>query len=499
MSARPPTRRRRALAAALAFTLAALPAGRPPAVSAQGLPDLGDAAQKLMTPAQERRLGETALKQLRASGGYLEDPEVNDYLNELGRKLVSALPDTRFDFVFFAVPDPSINAFAMPGGFVGVNTGLVLLAQTESELASVLAHEISHVTQNHMARLIAGQQNTLLLSLAALAVALVAARSNSSSANDLVGAAITSAQALAIQSQLNFTREHEYEADRIGFQRLQAAGFDAASAATLMERLQKASRFTDASAPSYLRTHPVTYERIAEAQARARDRPYRQVADSLDFQMVRALLRSYVGRPGEAVAWFESAIAERKYNSEIAVRYGLVAALLRDGKLSRARTELASLEKSAPPHPMIEAIAGHVLAESGDVNGAVARFESALARYPNKLQLVYDYPDALIKAGRPADAARFAERELQRFPGDGLLHRVAAKAYAALGRRLKHHEHQGEYYAWQGNLRGAIDQFELAIKAGDANFYDSSVVETRLRVLKREQSEQQKEGFGRNG
>lgn len=489
------TRPRRALVAILAVAVAALPAG--PWPLAQGLPDLGDSAQKLMTPAQERRLGETAVKQMRAAGGYLEDPEVNDYLNELGRKLVSARPDTRFDFEFFAVPDPSINAFAIPGGFIGVNTGLILLAQTESELASVLAHEISHITQNHMARLIAGQQNALLLSLAALAVALVAARSNSSSANDLVGAAITSAQALAIQNQLNFTREHEYEADRIGFLRLQAAGFDAASAATLMERLQKASRFTDGSVPSYLRTHPVTYERIAEAQSRARDRPYRQVADSLDFQMVRALLRSYVGRSHEAVSWFDGAIAERKYNSEIAVRYGLVAALLRDGKLPRARTELAALERTAPPHPMIEAIAGHVLLESGDATGAVARFEAALARYPNKMQLVYDYPDALLKAGRAADAAQFAERELQRFPTDGLLHRAAAKAYAAQNRRLKHHMHQGEYYAWQGNLRGAIDQFELAIKAGDANFYDSSIVETRLRALKRDQAELQKEGFGR--
>jgi predicted Zn-dependent protease len=480
------TRPRRALVAILAVAVAALPAG--PWPLAQGLPDLGDSAQKLMTPAQERRLGETAVKQMRAAGGYLEDPEVNDYLNELGRKLVSARPDTRFDFEFFAVPDPSINAFAIPGGFIGVNTGLILLAQTESELASVLAHEISHITQNHMARLIAGQQNALLLSLAALAVALVAARSNSSSANDLVGAAITSAQALAIQNQLNFTREHEYEADRIGFLRLQAAGFDAAAAATLMERLQKASRFTDGSVPSYLRTHPVTYERIAEAQSRARDRPYRQVADSLDFQMVRALLRSYVGRSHEAVSWFDGAIAERRMPGCV-VSVGrhdevLFTHAYGSRSLVPARTPMTS--DTVPPHPMIEAIAGHVLLESGDATGAVARFEAALARYPNKMQLVYDYPDALLKAGRAADAAQFAERELQRFPTDGLLHRVAAKAYAAQNRRLKHHMHQGEYYAWQGNLRGAIDQFELASKAGDGDYYEASYVEARARELKRE-------------
>ena len=478
-----------------------VPPAPPPATGTPGrganLPDLGDSAQAIMSPAQERRIGETAIKQLRAAGGYLNDPEVNDYLNELGQRLVAVRNDGRFDFHFFAVPDASINAFAMPGGYIGVNTGLILLTQNESELASVLAHEITHVTQNHLARMIENQKNALLMSLAALAVALIAARSGSSSSSDMVGAAITSAQALSIQSQLNFTRENEYEADRIGFQRLDAAGFDVGGAATLMERLQKASRFADGSVPTYLRTHPVTYERIAGAQASAQGRPYRQVADSADFQMVRALLRSYVGRPDEAVAWFDTALAERKFNSEIATRYGLVASLLRDGKIPRARQELATLERIAPPHPMVEAIAGHVLLEAGEPEKAAARFEAALARYPTKMQLVYDYPEALLAAGKAAQATAYCEAQLVRFPQDGTLHRIAAKAYAAQGKRLKQHQHQGEYYAWQGNLRLAIDQLELAVKAGDANFYESSVVETRLRALRREQDEQKKEGFGR--
>jgi predicted Zn-dependent protease len=474
----------------------AAPGTELPARSAN-LPDLGDSAQTILSPAQERKLGDATLKQLRAAGGYLNDPEVNDYLNELGQRLVAVRNDGRYEFQFFAVPDPSINAFAMPGGFIGVNTGLILLTQNESELASVLAHEITHVTQNHLVRMIESQRNSLLMSLAALAVALIAARSNSASSGDMVGAAITSALALSVQNQLNFTRENEYEADRIGFARLDAAGFDVGAAATLMERLQKASRFTDGSVPTYLRTHPVTYERIAEAQARAQNRPYRQVADSVDFQMVRALLRSYVGRPDEAVAWFDTALAERKYNSEMATRYGLVASLLRDGQIPRAKRELATLARIAAPHPMIEAIAGHVLLEAGEPAAAVARFEAALARYPTKMQLVYDYPEALLAAGRPAQATAYTEAQLQRFPQDGTLHRIAAKAYAAQGKQLKQHQHLGEYYAWQGNLRLAIDQLELAIKAGDANFYESSVVETRLRTLRREQDEQKKEGFGR--
>jgi predicted Zn-dependent protease len=339
----------------------------------------------------------------------------------------------------------------------------------------------------------------MLMSLAALAVALLAARAGGASSGDAAQAAVATSQALALQSQLNFTREFEYEADRIGFQRLASAGFDVRGAAAFMERLQRASRFMEGTAPSYLRTHPITYERIAEATSRAETTPYRQVPDSVDFHMVRALLRSYQGEPHEAVRFFQDALAERKFNDELSVRYGLVAAHLRAKDHARARQALAALEKSAPQHPMIEAIAGHVLMESGDLQGAIVRIERALQRYPNKMQLVYDYPEALIRAKRFADAARFCEEQLQRFPGSGTLHRIAARAYASLDRKLKQHYHQGEYYAWLGNLRLAIDQMQIATRAGDANFYESSVVEVRLRALRREVAEQQKEGFGRQG
>jgi len=482
--------------------LAFPPAGALPSIGAaraQALPDLGDVSQVNFSPTQERKLGEAIVREARAQGGILNDPEVNDYLNELGNRLVAASPDAKQDFEFFAVPDGTINAFALPGGFIGVNTGLILLAQTESELASVLAHEITHVTQRHIARQLQGQQDSLLMSLAALAVALLAARAGGASSGDAAQAAIATSQALALQSRLNYTREFEFEADRVGFQRLVAAGFDPRSTATFMEKLQKSSRFLEGSAPSYLRTHPITFERIAEAQGRAENLPYRQVTDSLDFHMVRALLRSYQGEAREAVKFFETALAEKMFNDEVAVRYGLVASLLRAKDLARAKAELAKLERMTPPHPMIEAIGAHVLLENGEYDAAIRRIESALQRYPNKMQLVYDYPDALIRAGRNAEAAAVAERELQRFSRDGTLHRHAARAYAALDRKTKHHYHQGEYYAWHGDLRGAILQMELAVKAADANFYEHSVVETRLRALRREVAEQQKEAFARNG
>ncbi|MDR1530482.1 MAG: M48 family metalloprotease [Burkholderiales bacterium] len=455
------------------------------------LPELGDASQEALSPFQERKLGEAIMRDLRAEGVYMNDPEINDYLDALGHKLVSATGDTWQEFEFFAVNDPTVNAFALPGGFIGVNTGLILLTQNESELASVLAHEITHVTQNHIARMMSGQKDTLLISLAALAAAIAAAHSNSSSSGQMVGAAVAGAQALALQSQINYTREHEYEADRIGFQRLRAAGFDVNASATFMEKMLRSNRFNDGTAPSYLRTHPITTERIAEAQARAEGVPYKQVIDNIDFHFVRALLYSYQGSSKDAVAHFEEALRERKFNNEIATHYGLAAALLRAKNYARAKEEIAWLDKNIQ-HPMIDAIAGHIMMESGDLDGAIRRFANALQRYPNKKQLVYDYPDALMRANRAQDAADFLEKSLIRFPNDGRLNEKAARAYAQLKHPFKEHRHLGEYYVWLGAYPAAIEQFEIALKSKNASFQELSVVEIRLQAVKLELAETKK-------
>src|SRR5450631_1085794 len=244
MQAPIPSRARRAISLVFAVALAIAPT----AVVPQTLPELGDPSGADMSLAQERRLGEYVVRDIRLSGGYLEDPEVNGYLNELGNRLVTAIPGAPFEFEFFAVNDSTINAFALPGGFVGVNTGLILLTQTESELAAVLAHEISHVTQHHIARSISKQKDAMLATLAALAAAVVASRSSSSNSGQMTQAAIASAQGIAIQMQINFTRQNEQEADRIGFQRLDAAGFDVTGMATFMERMQRAMRFVEGNA-----------------------------------------------------------------------------------------------------------------------------------------------------------------------------------------------------------------------------------------------------------
>jgi len=228
----------------------------------------------------ERRLGEQVMRDIRRDPAYLDDPEISEYLNALGARLVAASPGARQDFEFFAVRDNSINAFALPGGFVGVNTGLVSASDNESEIASVLAHEIAHVTQRHIARQIGIMKQMQTPMMLAMLAAILLGRSRP----DLAQGAAIATQGAAIQSQLSFSRDFEREADRIGFQTLAGAGFDVRAMGVFFEKMQRYTRILDSGAvPGYLRSHPVTTERIADAQNRAAGMPYKQHLDNPEF------------------------------------------------------------------------------------------------------------------------------------------------------------------------------------------------------------------------
>src|SRR5258705_3710804 len=321
-----------------------------PRASAQSLPELGDTSGALLSPSLERKIGEQAMREIRLrEPSYLDDPELTEYVNEVGRRIVAASPGARQDFEFFMVRDNTVNAFAMPGGFVGVNTGLLLAAQTESELAGVLSHEVAHVTQHHLARLLGKQEQMSIPTLAAVILGILAARSRP----DVTQAVIAGASAANVQSQLNYTRDFEREADRIGFQYLQQAGFDASAMGTFFERMQKATRLYENNAPAYLRTHPLTSERIADMQNRAQDSVYRQSPDSVEFHLARAKLFAQQGTPREAVAQFDGLLREHRYADEAGPPYRLASALARGRDLPPAASQGQSPRKHLGPHPCL--------------------------------------------------------------------------------------------------------------------------------------------------
>ena len=453
-----------------------------PRAFGQALPDLGGAADAPITPQVERRIGESVVRDIRSRDpAYLDDPEIEDYLGALGSRLAQANPGARQDFEFFVLRDSTINAFALPGGFVGVHTGLIAMAETESELASVLGHEIAHVTQRHVARMIGAQKQMQLPSMIALAAAILIGRSRP----DLAGGAAAAAQAGAVQQQLSYTRDYEREADRVGFQTLAGAGFDVHAMPTFFEKLQRQMRATDDGLmPAYLRTHPMTADRIADTSSRAAAAPYRQHLDSLEFHLVRAKLRAESGEPLSAVAYFSSAIRDRRYASEAAARYGLIAAQLRAQKPREAQSGLAALRAKGASSPMIEALAARVQLAAGDTAGALATLRQGLQRFPDWLPLTYDLAQVLRQSGRAEEALAAIAEPLRLHPRDLRLRTHQAQNYAALGKRLQQHQAQAEVYVLRGSLPAAVEQLQLAQAAGDGNFYELSVVEARLKELR---------------
>jgi len=453
-----------------------------PRAFAQALPDLGGTQDATLSPSQERRLGESIVRDIRAhESSFIDDPEISEYLTELGSRITRVAVGVRYDFEFFVLRDPTINAFALPGGFVFVHTGLITLSETESELASVLAHEIAHVTQRHIARMFGQQQQMQIPLMAALAAALILGRSRP----DLIGGAAAMTQAGVVQSQLSYSRDYEREADRVGLQTLEDAGFDARAMAGFFEKLQRATRVQeDSSYPSYMRDHPVTSERIADAQNKAAAFPYRQHADSPEFFLVRAKLRAEQGEAGEAVTHFEGALRDKRYANEMAARYGYAYALLRARHAREADAEISRLRAKGADDPMIETLAARVKQALNDNAGAVSLLASARTRYPYSRSILYAYADALQGAGRHADALAALADTVRSYPRDARLRALQARSYAATGKRLLQHQAQAEYYALQGNLSGAIEQLQLARAAGDGDFYQLSVIDSRLRDLR---------------
>ncbi len=453
--------------------------------SANELPELGDVSQTVLTPLQEQAIAEQILRDIAVSDEVVQDAEVTDYLQALGARLVSNSPDKQQKFNFFVVEDNSINAFALPGGIVGVHTGLILAANSESELASVLGHEIGHVTQHHLARMLASQKYDTFKNIAGIALALLVARANP----QLASGALTTASAVGVQNQLDYTREHEREADRIGLQILDSGGFDVRAMPAFFTTLQRGTRFVEGSAPSFLRTHPLTAERIADVANRVEQMPYRQVTDSVEFQYVRAKLRANAGPTNSssaqsAIDVFEQNIREHRYTNEAAEHYGLAVAYVRKNSLTQAEKEIAWLKKNAPQHAMIENLSARLQVAKNNPQQAGKQYESALRLFPDNRALLYGYAEHFLAIWQADNALKLVKEKQSLYPDDAYLYDLMAKAYAMQNKVLLSHQAQGEAYYRKYDLARSIEQMDLASKANDGDFYQKSIVEARLKQLR---------------
>jgi predicted Zn-dependent protease len=473
--------------ARIALICLALAAHGPAPVHAQPaeLPRLGDAGGDQLSPIAERRLGESIMREIRRARALLDDPELVDYLNRLAGRLAAQPSAAGFSFELFAVEDRSINAFALPGGYIGVHTGLVASSNAESELASVLAHELGHVTQRHIARMLATQQQSSSVLVASLVAALLAARSNPQAAAGLVSLGST----LQMQQMLGHSRDAEREADRVGVEMLQQSGFDPQGMVDFFGRLQAASRLSESALPAYLRTHPLTGERMSDIQNRVMGLRYRQHADSLEFAMLRARYRVLADRSTDglnrASQLMERAIEDGAVSAMVG-RYALAAGALAAGETSRARTLIgqARAASAGPPHPYLEQLAALIELEAGEPRAALAIADRAIAQSGPTRALSRVRVRALSEQKHWQAAVEAAAQALDSARNDTELWALLARAQAARGDQAAAHVAMAELHTINGAWAAAIEQLQAAQRSRQLDFYDSSRLDARLRELR---------------
>lgn len=456
------------------------------------LPDLGDPSQAALSPAMEAKIGTEAFREFRAEPNYVHDAEVREYLDTIGNRLVSVTTLRGQPFHFFALRDDTINAFSMPGGLVGVHTGLILTTQTESELASVLAHEIGHVEQHHIARMLSNQTLTAATVIASLLIAVLASGSHSQGTE----AALATGQAMAINQQLSYSRDFEREADRIGFQTLQAAGFDVQAMPAFFERMQKANQLNEFNAVGYLSTHPLTGERIADMEGRAQHAPYKQVVDSIEYSLVRAKLDADIGAPQDAMARVMARTNSRPQDL-LARAYEQTRINLRLRKFDAAAESLKQVQSLHLHSSMIDHLAADVATASGKPAEAAQICHDAEARYPAVRALVLCEAEAWLTAKQPQKTLDAVEPIIAQDRLDDRFFTLQAKAYAALGKTTEQQRAQAEVYVLMGNTAAAVEQLRLAQLGGGGDRIEQAAIDARLRELRAKLKDEQAERKGR--
>lgn len=494
-------RRMRAVASiCLALALGA----QPPALLAQPgpLPQLGDPGGGELSPLLEQRIGEAIMRDLRRSGAVMDDVEGTDYLNSLAARLTAHHGPDDQKFELFLVDDPTLNAFALPGGFIGVHSGLIAASQTESELASVLAHEMAHVTQRHIARMFERERQSSIFSIAALVLAVLAARSNP----DAVGGIVSLGQSVQMHQMLGFSRDAEREADRIGFETLQGAGFDPHDMVRFFERLQKASRVYEGGAPEYLRTHPLTTNRMADIQGRVRESaaPASSVgrpAQRGGFELVRARL-SALANPRvdglrRARAQLESDLEQGSDNERGLRWYGIAVIANAQRDFGGARVALARARQLlASGHEYLARVGLEVELDSGATRSALALADEAVRRWPHLRALAHLRARALLELRDYQVAAGYLNDLLREWPKDVRIWKMLAEAQNGLGKLGLAHRATAEQYALAGAWPAAIEQLKLARISPQLDFYTASLIDARLRELERELRREQEDSKG---
>lgn len=488
---------KKALISALCTTIALTPmsawAVREPATQSLNLnlPSMGAVAGTEMSPSEEQALGDEIMTHIRADDAYLNDAETLEYLNRLGYRLVSVSQSHTYNFFFYPLIDKSLNAFAIPGGYIAVHTGLIVAAQTESELAGVVAHEIGHVSQRHIARMIDEQRNNMAITIGSLLLALLAARAGSG--NAAAGIAM-GGQAALIQKQLGYSRSAEREADRVGLNSLANAGFDPKGMENFFARLQQNNRYYESASPAYLSTHPLTVERISDMENRTQQLGNRAHTDSMDFLLIQQRMRVLQDSSHNERLKVEKEIRDdlasaKNQRQKIALTYGLSVANRRLGKGSEAKRLANEAVRLGGKLPILEKNQSECLFLFGNANEkrqALRQAKNLVDNNPLSEMAVKLYANELYESKRYNDVLKFMRSQQAISRQSEAYNAIAARCYKELNQNSAHHQAVGDMYLARGDKRAAEYQFNLAQQANDGDYYLMSQVDAKLRQVRQE-------------
>lgn len=466
------------ITAVTAILLASLGLLAGPAMPQSNLPDLGDHSASILSAAEEAKLGREFMRQIRHQLDFVDDMELVAYVNEIGQSLARNSDQPNRPFTFYLVRDTTLNAFAVPGGHITLHTGLITTTQHEAELASVVAHEIAHITQSHIARMVARSKRQKLPAMAALIAAILIGGQAGT-------AAIAATQAGLIEQQLAYSRGFEEEADAIGIATLARAGYDPRGMPDFFNRLQQYSRSQESNAPEFLRTHPLTYNRIVESVSRAEGYARVENPDETKFLLMQAKIRARYGgtNPAKVANGFAARIETNNFQHLAAEQYGYAIALAGNGEYDTARSKLNQLLLADPDQMSYSIALGEIELAAGRPASAVEVYQAAKKRHPDDLVLDLYFVSTLIANKDYTEAKRILKRHLLVRRGDPRLHRLLARTEGESGNNLGAHQELAEYHFYNGNLREALRQLNLAKKYTGDSFYAQSSVDARIQEI----------------
>ncbi len=464
-----------------------LAASLPAAAQPSGLPSMGAASSVDLSPALEQRLGDAIMVQGRRDPTYVDDVDLSQYLTDMGRKLAAHAPGGAPTIQVFGVRDPSINAFALPGGYIGINTGLIVSSETESELAGVLAHEIGHVSQRHIARGFTQQSRTGTMMMATVAASLLAALAGGSA--DLAAGMAAFGQAAAINQQLGFSRDAEREADRAGLDMLSRGGYDPTGMARMFGRLMNVSRLNEgAGGGAYATTHPLSIERMSDVQNRVRNAAPSYHVDTADFWFLRARLRLLQANDAQGqrvvVQQLNNEVQSLSGRRQAAARYGLAVHALANGQTARVGELIAQIRAAGEDIPLVARLEIESAWAAKDNARALQLAQAAFKRWPQRRSLGYAYAQSLHNDGRYRETIAFLrERQGDWAQDDPRLFQLMAQSADKLGEPVAARRDMARFYTAMGALPAAVSQLQQA-RSMSNDFYEQSQIDVEIREAK---------------